>query len=247
MQSPRDQGALPALSASPSPAPSRLPSHPKEPAALPQGGQRPPPAPSPHGLLHLPPSLWRTPSHSARPLTCGLPLAPVLLHLVLREAPAKVQKGRWADAGEGGCHSGSAGPGRTRGGAVGAGPPFHPKERGPPTKHSLLLSHSTNEVSDRRRRKQAATFWRNRDQVRARRLRPSPAARAGTPPPCSPPPPASTRHSCSPAGGHGLPWALRAQKAPLWSARRCPRPAGGERPVHLCRVAGLTSEWAPGP
>lgn len=133
------------------------------------------------------------------------------------------------------------------GGAVGAGPPFHPKERGPPTKHSLLLSHSTNEVSDRRRRKQAATFWRNRDQVRARRLRPSPAARAGTPPPCSPPPPASTRHSCLPAGGHGLPWALRAQKAPLWSARRCPRPAGGERPVHLCRVAGLTSEWAPGP
>lgn len=170
MQSPRDQGALPALSASPSPAPSRLPSHPKEPAALPQGGQRPPPAPSPHGLLHLPPSLWRTPSHSARPLTCGLALAPVLLHLVLREAEGD-QVG-----GCGGVPQRERRPREGGQGAVGAGPPFDPKERGPPTKHSLLLSHSTNEVSDRRRRKQAATFWRNRDQVRARRLRPSPAA-----------------------------------------------------------------------
>lgn len=76
----------------------------------------------------------------------------------------------------GGATAGAPAQGGHGGGAVGAGPPFDPKERGPPTKHSLLLSHSTNEVSGRRRRKQAATFWRNRDQVRARRLRPSPAA-----------------------------------------------------------------------
>lgn len=139
----------------PQPHPASCPHTRRSLQLCPKEGQRLPPAPSPHERLHLPVSLWVTPSHSPQPLTCGLMLVPVF-----SSCTSSFEKPRPKSRRAGLC-PGRGRPGeQTRGrttvgrvaraghwgwgrGTVGAGPPFDPKELATPTKGSLLLSHFT--------------------------------------------------------------------------------------------------------